>query len=282
MTCKGVKVAIVTDSTSDIPQDLAEEYNIHVVPAIITMGDQSYRDGVDLTREEFYELLGSTEETLSTGASSPQLFQDAYEKALSSGCEHILSVHVAAKLSGILNAAHQGAQALGEKVSFLDSEQVSFGLAYQVLSAARIACENAPLDRVVRAAEETRKKVRNIVMIDTLDFLQRSGRVGWLGANLGKMLNIKLLVEVTEGVIERVGQVRTRGKAIEEVLDHVKAWGPLEEIAIGHSAIHEQAESLKEKITQWQGDLLPRIFQTTPAIGVHTGPGALGVFGKLK
>ncbi len=272
------QVAVVTDSTSDIPRDIARELNIQVVPALLTVEGQTYRDGVGLTRAAFYERLPTLSEPATTAAPSPQVFAEAYERALRRGAKEVLSIHLSPKLSGILNAAAQGAKAFGARVQTFDSGQLSLGLGFQAMEAATAALAGASLEAVIQTARRAQERVHLVAMIDTLEYLRRSGRVGWLRAGLGNLLQVKLLVEVVDGVVERLGQVRTRAKALASLCDLVRAWGPLQRAAVIHSAIPEEAQAYAARLRD-QSQAPPLVVDVTTIIGAHVGPRSLGVVG---
>jgi DegV family protein with EDD domain len=274
-------IAIVTDSTSDLPAGLSQKMGIGIVPAIISIEGESYRDGVDIQREEFYRRQRTLEGTATTGAPSPLAFEQAYDAAFAAGAESVLSMHLASQLSGLYNAAIQGSKSYAGKVQVYDSEQVSLGLGFQVLAAAQAAKDGMNMESIWQVAEGCRDRARSIVMIDTMQFLHKSGRVGWLGAGIGNLLSIRLLVEVSQGQIRRIGQERTRGKALQRLVEYARSWGPLEGIGVGHSGIAEEASEFATQVAELTADE-PYVVDTTPAIGVHVGPGAIGVFGLLR
>jgi DegV family protein with EDD domain len=274
-------IAIVTDSTSDMPQGLPEKLGIVIVPAIISMEGKTYRDGVDIQREQFYQRQQTLQGTATTGAPSPLAFEEAYQAAFAAGADRVLSVHLASQLSGLFNVAVQASKRFDGKVEVYDSEQVSLGLGFQVLASAQAAQAGMDLPSILNVAEECKARVRSIIMIDTLQYLHKSGRVGWLGAGIGNLLSIRLLVEVSEGQIRRIGQERTRGKALQQLVDRAIDWGPLEKIGVGHSGIPEEAAEFATRLSDLTSDPA-YIVDTTPALGVHVGPGAIGIFGLLR
>lgn len=274
-------IAIVTDSTADLPDGFPQKLDIGIVPAIISMEGQSYRDGVDIQRKEFYRRQATLEGAATTGAPSPLAFEDAYEAAFASGAERVFSMHLASELSGLHNIAVQAAKQFEGKVEVYDSEQVSLGLGFQVLASAQAAREGMTMQRIRQVAEDCKARVRSLVMIDTMQYLHKSGRIGWLGAGIGNLLNIRLLVEVREGQIGRIGQERTRSKALARLVGFARGWGPLEQIGVGHSGIPDQAEEFASRLASLVPEP-PFIVDTTPALGVHVGLGAIGVFGLLQ
>lgn len=274
------QTAIITDSTADIPEDQARSLGITVVPAILTIENQTYEDGKDLSRSEFYRLLPELSEPPTTAAPSPQAFTKAYARALAAGAQRILSIHLASKLSGMINVASNAARAFEGIVHVFDSGQVSLGLGFQVLEAASVALSSAPFEAVLSAARRAQERVRLIAMLDTLEYVKRSGRVSWLTAGLGNLLSIKLLIELVDGVIDRLGQVRTRRRGLDELLSIAQSWGPLKHLAVLHTAVPEKAAQLLERLP-FASETPPMIVDATTAIGVHTGPGAVGLAGMV-
>lgn len=275
------EIAVVTDSTADIPLELSQALDITVVPVVIISDGISYSDGVDLSREEFGRMLIEEDEPPSSAAPSPDAFATAYEQALTGGAKKILSLHLSGALSGVMNAATIAAKAFGDRVHVYDSRQLSLGLGFQAMEAAEQVKLGAGLETLLEILAATRDRIRMLVMIDTLDNLKRSGRVSWLSASLGDFLNIKLLVQIFEGQVERVGQVRTTNSALAKLEEAARSWWPLKRYAIGHSAALERGLAFAERV-KVESEEPAFVFATTPAISVHVGPGAIGIFGQLK
>ncbi|NIS80032.1 MAG: DegV family EDD domain-containing protein [Anaerolineales bacterium] len=275
------RVAIVTDSTSDIPLDLAKSLDIVVVPALLMIEDSTFRDGIDLSREEFYRRLPNISKPPSTAVPSPLAFEQVYRERLDSGYEHLLSIHLSPKLSGMINVVNQAAEAFGDQVYIYDSQQVSLGLGFQAIEAAHAAMEGLPLEPILERLRKIRENVRLIAMIDTQEYLWRSGRVSWLSASLGKMLRMRLLVEVKRGVIERRGFVRTRGKAVQDLISLARSWGSLKRLAVLHTAVAEEARSLADQLRS-QVTTPPLVVDATTLLGAYVGPAALGFAGLLQ
>lgn len=271
-------IAIVTDSTADIPEKEREIFEIEVVPAVLAMDGETYMDGRDLTRAEFYRRLPNLLKPPTTAAPSIKLFEDAYERLLSGGKERILSIHLPNSLSSMLDVATRAAQSFGERIKVFDSGQVSLGMGFQAIEAASAALKGASFDSVIEVAQRARENVRLIALIDTLEFLKRSGRIGWISAGLGNLLQIKIVLELINGMVNRLGQVRTRGKALAQLEQIAETWGLLERLAIAHSAAAEEAEIFAAKIRHLC-KTPPMIIDVTTAIGAHIGPGAIGIIG---
>ena len=183
-----MKIAFVTDSTADISVELQAHHGIEVIPALVNIDGKSYKDGIDITREEFYELLPKLASLPTTSAPSVGSFQERYERLLKTGAACVLSIHPPDRLSGIFNAARLAAQGFGERVKVLDSGQVSLGLGFQVLMAAEAAARNAMLEEVLCLVESIRQRARVAALLETMEYIRRSGRVSWAKAMLGSLL----------------------------------------------------------------------------------------------
>lgn len=274
-------VAIVTDSTCDIPHDLADALRIRVVPALLTLEGETYKDGQGISRPEFYKRLPSLAEPAMTAAPSPMAFEAVYESALTSGAEHIVSIHVSSRLSGIFSSASQAAKSFGDRVRALDSRHVSMALGFQTILAAEASLEGAALDAVLRVADQAKQRARLIAFIDTLEYLKRSGRVTGLRAGLGDLLKVKLLIMVVEGLVERIDQIRTRSRALDKLVSIARSWGRLERLAVLHSGVPQEARAFTQQLGGFSSHP-PIVTEVTPVIGAHVGPGSLGLAALLS
>lgn len=270
-----MKIAIVTDSPADIPTDLCEQLNIQVVPAILVIEGQMMEDGSGISRREFYERLPGMRIPPTTSAPSAGAFLRVYEHLFSQGYEQVVSIHTPAVLSGIFNAARLAAQNFGERVHVLDSGQLSLGMGFQVLAAAEAAAQGATLEQVLACQASARERVRLIAMLDTLEYVRRSGRVSWVRASMGALLNLKPFVELKDSVVLRLGEARTRRKGIERLQEMLRALGPLERLAVLHTNAEADAQQFARVFApQFAHPLL--IVNVTTVIGTHVGPQGLG------
>lgn len=274
------KIAIVTDSTADIPENLLEDYSIHLINNIIVIDGKGIEDGQGISRADFYRQLPTMLSQPTTATASSGVYQQLYEKIFQQGVSYILSIHPSTLLSGIYNAASVAAQAFGERVRVIDSQQISLGLGFQVLAAAEAALSQ-PLESVLSVLEEVRRRVRLVAMLDTLEFVRRSGRVSWARARLGTLLNIKPFVEVKDGTIISLGEARTRRKGIERLLALLSNLGALERLAILHTNAEEDAYSLLDAL-HVQLTSPPLVVNVTTVIGTHTGPNGLGFAAVMR
>jgi len=275
-------IGLVTDSTADLPAGLAREESVEVVPAIVVVEGRSYEDGAGLTRQEFYSRLPSLRAPASTAAPPAAAFERAYERLLEAGVRRVLSVHLSRRFSGIYGIATQAARRFGERVRVIDSGQVSLGLGFQVLEAARSIRLGASWEAVQEALAHAGSRVRTIAMIEQLDYLRRSGRVDWVRSSLGGLLHVRLLLEVADGWIRRLGQFRTRHQAIEGLRAMAVGWAPVQRFGVLHSASEDDARQLAERLTDEAAKEPPLVVDVTTVIGVHVGPRCLGVVGLLR
>jgi DegV family protein with EDD domain len=273
-------IRVVTDSTADIPEEFVRELDIVVVPVHIIFGAQSYDDGIDLSREEFYTRLASANPLPTTSSPSAGEFEATYRRLQASGVDAVVSIHVAQKLSVVHNAAHIGASAVPDlNVTLVDSDQVSMGLGWQVVDAARAAQAGKSVAEIVEAAQRARRQVRLYAALDTLEFVRRSGRVGWAAAAIGQLLKIKPLVEVRDGAVLSIDRVRTRAQSIERLKELVAQHGALRGLTMLHTHARDAALKLADEFRARYPALNDPIYvvEATTAIGTHVGPNGLGV-----
>jgi len=270
-----MKVAIVTDSTCDIPAELAAQYQIEIVPNILILDGVSLEDGVGISRQEFYNRLPSLKSLPTTAAPAVGIYQSVYRRLVSQGVNKILSIHAPSSLSGIMNVARLASQAFHGLVHLIDSGQVTLGLGFQVLAAAEAAAKNLPFDAIISLVKSVQERCRVLAMLDTLEFVHRSGRVSWAKARLGSLLEIKPIIELRHGKVISLGETRTRRKGMERLRELLYAMGDLERLAILHTNCEAEAQtfldSLKVRLAT-----APLIINVTTIIGAHTGPNALG------
>jgi DegV family protein with EDD domain len=275
------RVVVVTDSTSDVPAEEAAALGLAVVPALLTVEGRTYvDDGKAFSRTELYRRMASLEGLPTTAVPSPERFTAVYESLLRAGAAHILSIHLADGLSGMFQTAAQAAQDFGDRVRVFDSGQVSLGLGFQAMEAAVSALAGNSIQLVTEVARQAREHSRLIAMLNTLEFVRRSGRVGWLRASLGSVLNIKQLVEVVDGTIRRLDRVRTRSRALDSLRLIAASWGPLLRLAILHTAVPEEAHALQEEL-KGLSKHAPLVVEVTTIIGAHVGPEAIGMAALL-
>lgn len=269
-----MKIGIVTDSTSDISAQEAAQLNITVIPAVLIIDGQEYLDGQGLSREDYYRQLARFSTPPSTASPSSGMFQDAFQKLFDDGVDQIFSIHVSATLSGIVNAAQLASQKFGSRVQVIDSGQLSLGLGFQVMGAAKAAL-NGSAHHIHDTLKSIQQRLRVVAMLDTLEQLKRSGRVNWLRSSLGSLLRVKLFLEVKDSQILRLGETRTRTKGIQRLSELIESHGAFEQLAIVHTNALEEATLLAEKYAPLSSNP-PLIRNVTTVIGTHVGVNALG------
>jgi DegV family protein with EDD domain len=272
-----MKLGIVTDSTSDLPQYLIDEHALEVIPTILILDGREYADGNGLSREEFYARLPGMKSPPTTAAPSIGEFTARYQKLFHLGCDHILSIHAAGKLTTIVNTARLAAAEFLDRVTILDSGSLSLGLGFQVLAAAE-AAENG-LQAALAAVSSTRKRIKVFAALDTMDNLRHSGRVPYAVAALGGLLSIKPVIELAEGIVKPVGAVRTTRQANERMAGLMKAGGAMERLAILHTGAEKRAKDFLNRMMGEISQSIPRdimMLNVTPVIGTHVGPNGLG------
>lgn len=270
-------VKVVTSSAADLPPHLTDKLGIHVVPLNVHFGLESYRDGIDLSKPEFYARLADGGVLPTTSAPSVAVFESVYRE-LASEADEIVSIHLGSSFSVVYDNAYLAAEEVTEaKVVVIDSGQASMGMGWLAVLATRAARDGADLASVVDTVRAAMPRIRLYAVLDTLEYLQKGGRIGAAAATLGTLLNIKPLIEIRDGAVLPVEKVRTRRKAIRRLVELVAALGPLEEMCVLHTNTSDGAEQLAEALST----LFPRqqivLTEAGAIIGTHAGPGAVGV-----
>ena len=271
-----MSIRIVTDSTCDLPQDVVQKYGIRVVPLYIHTNGDSYLDGVDITREEFYRRLPELDPAPTTAAPGPEMFRQVYEELAQEGATEVLSIHISVSLSAVLDVAKLAAEEITSiPVTVMDSRQLSLGTGFLVETAARAAAQGKSMDEILAISEEQISRTHVFAVLDTMEFLRRSGRISGLVAGFGSLLQVKPLLRMYEGdpTSERV---RTTNGAFSRLESLLAERAPFERVALVHTHAGEQAELLKQRVEHLlpQGELTSA--DITPVIGAHIGPGAVG------
>jgi DegV family protein with EDD domain len=271
-------IAIVTDSTCDLPASVAAEYGITVVPCYINIGQESYLDGIEMSRQEFYEKLPEFKSVPTTSAPGIGSFVHAYKALALQGAKAIISIHIAGKLSNIFNVAKLAAESFNEiPVIAIDSQQISMGLGFLAIAASKAARAGSSVAAIVEMIKGMIPNVYLFASLDTIEFLRRSGRLSRLQANLGSLLRINPLVSVYKGEVG-LEPVRTIRRSIERLVQHVSKLGSIEELALVHTHALEKAEEFKSTAQSFlPKGKIPLLAEVTPAIGVHVGPNAIGL-----
>ena len=273
-------VVVVTDSSAYIPEEALGELEIPVIPLWLMWGEERFRDGVDIDPITFYRRLEASETLPTTSQPSVGEFED-FCRRVGANCDSIVGVFVTSKLSGtVANALAVQAEIPEIDLHVVDSQSTSMGLGFQVLAAARAAAKGKSVDEVVAAAEEMREKVRLYIAMDTLEYLHKGGRISGARWLLGTALKIKPVLHFMDGILAPLVQVRTRRKSIQRLLETVEQQSEgkrVVEAAVIDANCVEEGDEVAEQVKQRFG--LTTIYRTpvSPAIGVHAGPGTVGV-----
>jgi DegV family protein with EDD domain len=269
-------VKIVTDSIADLPSQVAKELDITVVPIIVRWGEELYRDGIDLTAEQFYERLKLSKIPPSTSVPSPGTFAEAYDK-LAEEADEILAIIVTSRLTGTYNVALQSIGLMKRKcrVEVIDSKCATMAEGFVVMKAAQAAQAGASLDEVMEVTRKTIPRVDFLSTFDTLEYLKRGGRIGKAQAFLGSILKVNPLITLRDGVVEPVGRTRSRAKAIDRLCEFAMSYSHIEEIAIEEATTPNEADRIAERLSiKFPKERIYRS-KPSPVIGAHTGPGFL-------
>lgn len=271
-----MSIRIVTDSTCDLPPALVAQYGITIVPLYINVGSQGYLDGVELSRQEFYERLPGYNPPPATAAPGPEVFCQVYDKLATQGATEVLSIHISISLSATVDTARLCAQEeRSVPVTVFDSKQLSLGMSFLVVKAAQAAAERCSMQEIVALLEEQTTRTHVFAALNTLEDLRRSGRMNGAVAGLGNLLQIKPLLKMHNGnpTVERV---RTNNGATQRLIGLLGELAPFEQVAVVHTHAPEKAENLRRQAQHLlpQGEVLS--VEITPVIGANIGPGAVG------
>jgi len=266
--------AVVTDSTSDLPDEWRHRYGIEVVPLKVLFGKETFRDQVDMTSDEFFTRLAASSSLPTTSAPSPGEFAEVYQR-LAKDHDGCISIHIGAALSATAEAARVGAEAVdGFKVKVIDSQSVSMPIAFLC----RVAAESATLEAATAAVEQRVPKCRVLALLDTLRYLELGGRLSRAQAVIGTMLDLKPLLLVSENAqIKAVDRVRTRSRAIPRMVEFFRSEQPVEYVAVMHAQAKEDAERIASDLRSEFPNQEITIGQIGSVLGTHTGPRALGI-----
>ncbi len=284
------RVRVVTDSTADVPPALAEELGITVIHANVHFGAVSFLDGLTLTKDEFYRRLVEGPVMPITSAPAPGVFTEVYQrlhqeaKQAGQPLEGIVSIHLASQLSGLFNVARLGAEDAPEvDVRLVDSRQLSFATGWLAVLAARAARQGQSLEQVTSLVEERVPRLRLVAMLDTLDYVRRSGRMGKVQWLIGTLLDIKVLLEVRDGQIRPLpDRVRTRRRGMERLVEVAAEMGPFEEMAVVHAHAPQSGQELLAQAAGLHPPERTLFAEIGVIIGAYAGPGAVGIIGISK
>jgi len=273
-------IKIVTDSSAYLPADLVQQYDIHVIPLRVLFGEQAYRDDIDLSNQEFYRRLAEAETLPTTSQPSAGEFFDLYSELSKDGHE-IISIHISSKLSGTISSAQSAKEMLPEaRITIIDSASTAMGLGLMVLRAARAAAEGKTSAEIVAAVEEMIPAMNVVFVVDTLEYLQKGGRIGGAAALVGTLLKVKPILCLKDGRIEPLDKVRSKRKALARLLEVVEERvgpGTSVQVAVLHAQVPDEARGLEQEVRARFNCTECYFSELGPAVGTHTGPGLVGL-----
>ncbi len=269
-------VRIITDSVADIPSQVVRELGITVIPVLVRFGEETYRDGIDMTTDQFYERLVHSRVMPVTSVPSLDMFARTYAR-LAEETDEVLAIMLSAKLSGIYNAALQSVSLLESKcrIEVVDSKLAVMAQGFVVIEAARAAQSGACLDEILEIVKRNLPRADMRAALDTLEYLQRGGRIGKAQAFMGSVLKINPIITLKDGLVEPISRVHSRAKAIDALYNFAAGYSHIDGLAVEDAACPEDGDLLVERLSA----IFPRErilrSRTTPVIGTHTGPGLL-------
>jgi DegV family protein with EDD domain len=286
------RIALITDSTCDIPAAWREQYGIIVVPLTIIFGQQPYLDGIELTAEQFYERLPKEPHHPTTSQPAPKAFLEAYRQAAAQGAGEILVITISSAMSGTIESARRAAQEWATQhpdipVHIMDGKNNSMGIGWQTIAAARAQEAGGGLDAMLTAAEAVRKDVAYYISLDTIEYLSKGGRIADAARFLDSLLNIKPLIYVRAetGTVGASMPARSRKSAIDglfkEFFRHININNPMH-ITVLHNNALQEAQALAERVRQEYNPVELFISIVSPVLGVHTGPRAIALCGYAE
>jgi len=272
-------IKVVTDSTSDLPADVAESLGIEVVPLNVHFGSDVYKDRVNLMPDTFYDKLINGDVLPTTSQPSVGEFIDVYER-LGSDADGIVSVHISEKLSGTMNSARLASQQANADcpIEVVDTFQVSMGVGICAMEVAEVANSGGDMNQVILAARNAVTRSQCFFMLETLEFLQKGGRIGKAQALIGNLLKIKPMLMLQEGEVHPLGRERTRRKGIAKLVDTVEELAPISGLAVMYSTGPDEAQTLAQNVSKFMIEgREPMMLQIGPVIGTYAGPDTLGI-----
>jgi DegV family protein with EDD domain len=271
-------VAIVTDSVADLPPQVAEGLGITVVPLVVRFGTDLYRDGLDLSPDQFYERLKSSKALPATSVPTPTAYADVYDK-LAEKTNEIAVITLTSKLSATYQVALQAVGLMKKKarVEVLDSEWAIMAQGFIVIAAAKAAQSGASLDEVLAVARHTIHRVDMYAAFDTLEYLERGGRIGKAQAFLGSLLKVNPIIGLKDGEVYPLGRERSRAKAIDHLYNLAASFGNVEGLAVEYAIDLDEANRLMQRLHSKYTQIPIYLSRTSPVIGTHTGPSLIVV-----
>jgi DegV family protein with EDD domain len=281
------KIAVITDSNTCLPAEILQEYQIGIVPIILIFGEESLRDGVDIDIQGFYTRLRTADPLPTTSSPTPPQFIEAFEEVKSRGAEGIVVVTLSSKLSMSFNAAHLAIQEMGDfPIRVVDSRMATVAQGFVALTAAEAAAQDLELDDVATLAEKSIEEIGFAVMLDTLEYLHRGGRVPAIAALVGSAIKLNpVLGNRLDGTVGIISPTLGLKAATNRILKEIKqkAQGRnLKRLAVMHADALERAKSLMDLVTERFDCADIYLVELTPVMGAHAGPGVVGLAYQIE
>ena len=275
------RIGVVTDSTADFSGDVQERLGIEVIPLSVIWDRDTFRDKLDLSISDFYTLMRQRSTTPTTSAPAAGLFEETYERLLGQ-VDHVVSVHLASKLSATYDVARSAAERVGTgRISVVDSRQTTMCLGWLAVRAAELAAEGAEPAAIVRELESWVPRLRLYVVVDTLTYLQRGGRIGRAQALVGSLLNFKPLLLLKDGVVSPIERPRSRSSAVRRIVDIVAHQGPIQKLGVAEGDAPEVLPDLMRAVEERLPGVPLERGEIGSVLGTHAGPGVFGVAALL-
>ncbi len=274
-----MSVCVVTDSTADLPRDEAAASGITVVPLNVLFGSTSLLDGIEISPQEFFQRLPGEKTLPKTSQPAAGSFLETYQRLLAEGASGIVSVHISGKLSGTINSARTARDSLDDpsRVVVVDSGSVSAALAYGARAAAAAAAAGGRLEQVAQAAQDAMARTHLFVTLETLEYLQKGGRIGRARAWFGGVLSIKPVLAIVDGEIVPLERVRTHSRAISRVIELAAAQSHVSDVTLLHSAPDADVEAVRTRLAEAMPQARLRVGWLGAVVGVYAGPNAIGI-----
>ena len=272
-------IRIASDRTCDLPQAVVDQFGIGIVPCYINVGNASYMDGVDLSRQDFYQQLPNYSPHPKTAAPGVGMYSEVYRRLADEGADQIISMHIHSGLSNLSNTARLAAETAEKfKVTVVEAGQLTLGLGFMAIAAAEAARKSRSLSEILHMLKERETRTFVYAAFNTLDYLRASGRAPDIVVRIANLLHIKPIIQLHRGELRLIGQERTLAKSIDHLVDQASKFGKIEKLAVLHSNAVDKARILADKLKSrisYKLDIWTT--EITPVLGVHIGPGAVGL-----
>jgi DegV family protein with EDD domain len=270
-------IGVITDSTADLRPAVQERFGLAVVPLVVNWDGQTFRDKIDLTTADFYQRLRTSKTLPKTGAPSIAAFEAAFREQLKTH-DALISVNLASRLSATYDVARKAAESVDpQRISVVDSGSVSVCLGWLAEMAATMGQHGATPAEIVKELEGARGRLRILALVETLEFLQRGGRIGRAAAMLGTLLSVKPILSVNGGEVAPLQRVRTMNGALRRLVELTVAFGPVERLGVVDSDAEANATEVERQLRAHYPDLTIDRGELGPVVGTHGGPGVVGV-----